>query len=916
MIGKKLAHYEITSQIGKGGMGEVYQAKDTKLGRDVAIKVLPQEFALDPDRVARFQREAKLLASLNHPNIATIHGLEESQGSTFLVMELVEGETLADRLKRGSIPVEEALRLALQIAEALEAAYEKGVIHRDLKPANIKVTPDDKVKVLDFGLAKAFAGDQADLNIEDSPTISVAATQKGIILGTAAYMSPEQAKGKSVDKRADIWAFGVVLFEMLTGKLAFPGDEISEVLASVIKGDSSLDLIPENIHPRIRETLSRCLQKNLKKRYADIADARYEIEQVLSDPHGVLVQTATVSKPERKLRVVLPWVSVIIILSIIISTQVVRYMELKTKESRPVSRFAYVLPQGQAFAEAGRPLVIISPDGKKIVYVANGQLYLRMIDELDARPIQGVENPGSPFFSPDGQWIGYWSQPDLRLKKIRIDGGTPVTLCEAEGNPGGVDWNTDGTIVFAQLGVGIMSVSAIGGTPELLVKQDDSVLVGPQILPDGKTLLFTILSNDGYQIAVQSLETGERKILAGGDGAYYLRTGHITYMVRNSLFAVPFDLTSLKTTGNPIPLDVDIFRMSISSPAQHAFSDTGTLVYLPEVTEASESKRALVWINREGSEEALGGGPDDYGEVNISPDGTRLALTITKDGNQDIWIRDLFRGTMRRYTFDKSLESAPRWTPDGHRIIFCSDRSGFDSIYWKATDDTGKEELLFSVPNKWIWPRSLSKDGNILLYVEAGGGSGNNIGMLSLTDENPSGKLLLQENYNDDYPQISPNGHWLAYQSDVSGRNEIYVRAFPNVDGGGKWQISNSGGNLPKWSPDGRELFFFSPPDRVMVASVEMEPTFTHGVPRLLFTGHFSDGDISPDGKKFLMVKTSDATSSRVVSPRQIIVVQNWFEELKQRGTGGLNYVSQLNQKVGYHIWWLPLFIMIDFFDR
>jgi serine/threonine-protein kinase len=425
-IGQPLGHYQITSQLGKGGMGEVYQAKDLKLGRNVAIKVLPGEFAQDPDRVSRFRREAKLLASLNHPNIAAIHGLEESGGTNFLVLELVEGETLADHVKRGPIPVEDSLKLGLQIAEALEAAHEKGVIHRDLKPANIKVTPDGKVKVLDFGLAKAFAGEQADLNLSNSPTLSNAATQQGVILGTAAYMSPEQARGKSVDKRADIWAFGCVMFEMLTGRIAFQGEDVSEILASVIKGDVKLELLPANIHPKVREVITRCLQKDLKRRYQDIGDVRYEAEQALADPNGVLVQPVA-TEPQRKLRTMLPWIAAALVLGAIIAGLAVWNLKPTLKPEPPhVARFEHYLTEDQQLIISNARILAVSPNGRQFAYCTSKGLCLRSTEELDVRLIAGaIENPLIPFFSPDGQWVGYLSNANSKLKKVAISGGTP-----------------------------------------------------------------------------------------------------------------------------------------------------------------------------------------------------------------------------------------------------------------------------------------------------------------------------------------------------------------------------------------------------------------------------------------------------------------------------------------------------------
>ncbi len=521
-IGKTLAHYEITSQLGKGGMGEVYQAKDLKLGRDVAIKVLPKEFAQDPDRVARFQREAKLLASLNHPNIAAIYGLEESGGTNFLVLELVEGETLADQIKRGPIPVEESLKLALQIAEALEAAHEKGVIHRDLKPANIKVTPEGKVKVLDFGLAKAFGGEQAETVLSNSPTLSVAATQQGVILGTAAYMSPEQAKGKTVDKRADIWAFGAVLFEMLTGKPAFPGDEISEILASVIKGDINLDLLPPNLHPRVREVLTRCLQKEQKKRYRDIGEAEYEIQLVLQDPGGVFVQPAGAVEPRLMLRRIIPWVLAAIVFSTIATG--VAVWHLKPSPPPPpkrVVRFDYELPEGLQFNRdpdgAVQYWFAVSPDGNQFVYSTTQGLYLRSMNTQGARHIAGTDQDSiHPFFSPDGRWLGYLYRTQKKLMKVAVSGGAPEVLCDAGGLYTTPRWDSEDTILYSDLARGIMRVSARGGAPEVLVKgsgiMKEGLPIYPQMLPDGQTLLFTNIAGgtdlNNYQIVAQSLKSG------------------------------------------------------------------------------------------------------------------------------------------------------------------------------------------------------------------------------------------------------------------------------------------------------------------------------------------------------------------------------------------------------------------------
>jgi serine/threonine-protein kinase len=889
MIGKTLAHYEITIQLGKGGMGEVYQAKDRKLGRDVAIKVLPKEFARDTDRVARFQREAKLLASLNHPNIAAIHGLEEAGGTNFLVLELVEGETLADRIKPGPIPVEESLKLAFQIAEALEAAHEKGVIHRDLKPSNIKVTPDGKVKVLDFGLAKAYAGDQKEPNLSASPTLSNLATQQGVILGTAAYMSPEQARGRSVDKRADIWAFGCVLYEMLTGRVAFRGEDVSEILASVIKGDVNLDLLPANLHPRVREVLTRCLQRDLNRRYQDIRDARYEIEQALTDPSGVLVQPVAIAKPRMKLKLGLTWVVAAVILSLIIGG--VAVWNLRPSELFEVMRFDYELPEGQQFSGLSYPALAISPDGKRFVYSTAKGLYLRSLGELAAKLIAGTEGRTSqPFFSPDGKWVGYYSPADSKLKKIDINGGAPVALCDAV--PYGVSWGTDGTIIYGGQPGDIMRISANGGAPESLVKTKSFLCAYPQMLPDGKSVLTTDVVPQ-LRIVVQSLKSGERKELFAGIAARYLSTGHIVYGLsnNNNLFAIPFDLDRLEVTGGAVPIVEGVI-----SPLHYAVSDSGTLVYIPGKTSAVPStQRTLVWVDRKGKEEPLSAAPNDYRVPRISPDGTKVALTIFAGGKFDIWIWDIVRETMTRLTFD-GLGNYSLWTPDGRRIAFA--KVGvtvglINNVFWKAADGTGEEEKLGSAQNRVLLPWSWSSDGNTLALFEldVAGGMNYDIGTLSMKG-NHEWRQVLNQKYIEFQPKISPDGKWMAYASDESGQLEIYVRPFPDVNKG-RWQVSTSGGSTPLWSPDGRELFYLQG-DAVMGVSTETEPTFKAGKPETLFRGTYvrlstNDGqpwDISPDGKRFLMIKPPASTGAvpTAAAPQpKINIVLNWTEELKQR---------------------------------
>jgi eukaryotic-like serine/threonine-protein kinase len=902
MIGKTLAHYEITNQLGKGGMGEVYQAKDQKLGRDVAIKVLPEEFAKDADRVARFQREAKLLASLNHPNIAAIHGLEEASGTNFLVLELVEGQTLADRIKAGPVPVEEALKLALQIAEALEAAHEKGIIHRDLKPANIKVTPDGKVKVLDFGLAKAFAGDQADLNpstsptLTRSPTLSDMATQQGVILGTAAYMSPEQARGKVVDKRADIWAFGCVLYEMLTGQATFQGEDVTEILAAVVKLGVNLDLLPANIHPKVREVITRCLQKDLKSRYQDIGDVRYEIGQALADPSGVWVQPIAAVKPRKKLRTLLPWIAAIILSGIIVGVVV---WKARTPEPPQVTRFVHYLTEGQQFANQAAPFLAVSPNGRQFVYCTSKGLYLRSMEELDIRLISSAnDNPTTPFFSPDGQWVGYLSLADNKLKKVSINGGPPVRLCDVSGDSVvGASWGADDTIVYGarEGGKGIMRVSASGGIPEMLIPRDKEIFYHPRLLPGGKSVMFTLGTNEGYKIVVQSLESRERKVLFKGDCAWYVPTGYIIYALDYDLYAVPFDLDTLQP-GAPIPVVEGLFRQRPSYAPQYAVSVSGALIYLPKAITAAATERALVWVDRMGKEDPLNLPPRIYHNPRISPDGKQVALDSEMGGSSSIWIWDLIRETMTRLTPDAVDDAVPLWTPNGQRIIFASSRRGRGSyeLYSKAANGTGEVEKIGSfLDSRYNFPCSWAdKNGStlILLNTKKGYEAESDIGMLSMEGKREM-KELLQEKYNELEPQVSPDRRYVAYQSDESGKGEIYVRSFPDVNKG-KWPVSTGGGSDPLWSPDGRELFYRNA-DAFMAASVKTEPTFSIEKPKVLFEGKYimyemgmrdlNPWDIHPDGKRFLLMKEGRSTASPAGDPRTITIVLNWLEELKQR---------------------------------
>ena len=770
--GTKLGHYEIGTLLGKGGMGEVWRARDTKLGREVAIKTLPEEFAKDADRLARFEREAKLLASLNHPNIAAIHGFEEDNGTHFLVLELVEGDTLADRLKRGAIPIEESLKLALQIAEALEAAHARGVIHRDLKPANIKVTPDGKVKVLDFGLAKAYAGDEADVSVSNSPTLSMAATQQGIILGTAAYMSPEQASGISADKRADVWSFGVVLFEMLTGRQLFTGESVSHVLAAVLRAEPEWGSLP-NLHPRIHLLLERCLEKKAADRCHDIADARVDIQRVLADPSGVLPQpVAEIVQAQPKSK--LAWVGAVA-LGVLMSAATV--WVVKPNAPGPVGRFSHVLPEDQNFTATGRPLVAVSPDGSKLVYVANGRRWMRAMDALESSSIPGTDvAPTAPFFSPDGQWVGYFSLADNQLKKIAISGGAPVTLAAAANPFGHPYWSTDDTIWWSQ-GDGIMSVSGNGGTAELVIEPwGDGLLLRPEILPDGDTLLFDVGTLATGEVWVQSLESGERKALFTGRAPRYVPSGHIVYELDGVLFAVPFDLSSLEVTGGPVSL---VEGLRADNVPHYALSSSGSLVYVPDPGGASASPDGLLsLVDRDGNTVPLDVGPAQYRSPRFSPDGRQLAVEIIDDsGQSDVWIYDLSGESQIRRLTQSGNNTRPVWTPDSERVTFGSDRDSSWGLYERPSDgSTVAERLTTADGDSEHYPESWAPDGTTLSFVETGGQA--SWDLWTFSRETGTSELFFGGPGNQFGSSFSPDGRWLAY-TDVRDPFGIRVQPFP-----------------------------------------------------------------------------------------------------------------------------------------
>jgi len=892
--GTRLGVYEVTAQIGEGGMGQVFRATDTTLSRHVAIKILPDAFASDPERLARFEREAKTLASLNHPHIAAIYGFEKSGGTHALVMELVEGEDMSQRIARGAIPLDEALPIARQIAEALEAAHEHGIIHRDLKPANIKVRPDGTVKVLDFGLAKAVdptAGSSAAAM--NSPTLSMHATQAGIILGTAAYMSPEQARGKSVDKRTDIWAFGVVLYEMLTGQRAFTGEEMSDVLAAVLRQDMDWGALPAATPSRLRRLLMRCLERDPRLRLRDIGEVRVEIDRAIAGAGDDTTEPRTTPTAPRGRTLVMG--SAAFVAGVAVTALVAwALMRPLPKTLRP-TRFALTPPASQALAvnNTDRNLVL-SADGGYLVYVAGPerQLMVRAIDALDAVPMRGVAGVRIPFLSPDGRWVGYFVDGELR--KVAIAGGPPVTLCPTIGAPRGASWGSDDTILFATSDptAGLLRVAAAGGTPTVVTTPDaargERDHLFPSVLPNGRAVLFTIASSNDEtaQVAVRDLTTGHTvTLIRGGSHAEYVAPGYLVYAVAGTLRAVRFDPETLGVLSDPVPV-VEGMTTRTSGAAEFSVSGTGALAYVPGG--ATNDGRSLVWVTRRGHEEPVVAAPTRaYTYPRVSPDGSRVALDI-RDQQQDLWIWDLARQTLTRLTDAPAEDQYPVWMPDSRSVIFTSARASVPNLYGQAANTTGTVARLTTNPTPQ-WPLSISPDGTRLIVREPGPTTGNDLRVLRLDPAAPLGtpggqtEPLLQRPFNEENGELSPDGHWLAYQSNESGRFEIAVRPFPDVDAG-HWTISNSGGTSPLWARSGRELFYLDGAGAMTRVPIHTAPTFSAGIPTKVFdTRYFNGGngrsyDVSPDGQRFLMIKASATEQAP-----SMVVVLNWLEELKAK---------------------------------
>ena len=870
-------------------MGEVYRATDPRLGRDVALKVLPEIFARDQERMARFEREAKVLASLNHPNIAGLYGFEESNGIRALVMELVDGPMLGQRIGEGAMSCEEALPIARQIAEALEYAHERGIIHRDLKPANIKLTGDGQVKLLDFGLAKALEGETGAEDSQNSPTLTAAATRAGVLLGTAAYMAPEQARGKRVDRRADIWAFGCVLYEMLTGRKVYSGETTSDILAGVIRAEPDWTAMPATVPRRIGELVRRCLQKDPKQRLRDIGEARIAIEAVLAGE----AETGAIAAPEqRPARGALPWIIAAAAIIVAIAVAGLYWGERRTEPQAPM-RASLLLEQavwGVFSANPGSP-VAISRDGSRIVFVGavpgkSPQLFLRPLDQQATVAISATEDASEPFFSPDAQWVGFFSNGKLR--KVPLSGGPATALCDAP-IPHGASWGSDGTIVYApNLGSGLMRLSSNGGAPQTLTtpdqKEHELSHRWPQMLPGNKAVLFTIQlttqsSYDEARIAVLSLATGKwQTVVDGGSYARYVAGGEIVYAHAGTLMAVPFDLAKLQVTSPAAPVQEGVITTATTSGgAEYDVSETGTLAYVPGT--AKPPALSLMWVDRQGKSKELPITPNTYSYPRISSNGKLMALQILAGGPQDLWIYDFARNTLMRLTF-ASGTSNPVWMPDSRRVLYRTRTPSF-SFRTRLADGSGGEEIVLGedVGDGNATPFSISPDGKSLLFGQHTPTGGVGLYVLAL-DGSRKVEPFLESTAAVTSAQFSPDGRWIAYMSSESGRDEVYVQPYPGP--GGKWMISTGGGWYPKWARNGREIIFRND-DKLMSVAVETQPTFKAGTQRLLFEdGSYvgrNDYDVAPDGEHLMMIKEKEAP----LNSKQLNVVLHWSDELKGR---------------------------------
>jgi len=890
MIGKTLSHFKITAKLGAGGMGEVYRAEDTKLGREVAIKVLPEAVATNPERLARFEREAKVLASLNHPNIAGIHQVEEADGVHFLVMELAVGETLSERITRGPIPIGEALPMALQIAKALEAAHEGGIIHRDLKPANVMVAPDGLVKVLDFGLAKALQPEsdaRADLSM--SPTLTAQMTQVGVLLGTAAYMSPEQAAGEVADRRSDIWAFGLLLAEMLTGSRQFEGKSVSHVLAAVLKDEPDLGRLDDDVPPGIVELIERCLRKEPKQRLQSIGDARVLLQEIGSEPSASAKPAQPKGAgPSRKWNRDLPWV----LFGLSTAGLVVALWLVDTDSLAPsaVVKAAILPPENTNFylASWNPGPAVVSPDGSKLAFSAQDEtgavrLYVQALDSDRAQALPGTEAATYPFWSPDSRWVAFFTDVDQTVKKIDTAGGPPITVCAAENGKGGT-WSRDGLILFApRADTGIHQVAAGGGEPTAVT----SITGGrhnshrhPRFLPDGRHFLYQARGDPQSESAVMvgSLDDGtSRELLASSTQAEYAR-GRLLFTRGDTLMAQPFDPDLLELSGEATPLAEEILTITGAAIAVFSASEPGLLAYL---TGGLDPGVTLEWRDRQGSSLGPLGDKAIFGPIALSPDGRQVAsVKFDSGGLGDIWLTEAETGLRTRFTFDTPSDFGLAWSPNSESLIFSTRRGARYGIHRKAVGGVGEMELLYESEQDMILC-SVSPDGRSLLFFSTSEGTNRDLWSWSL-EKGGETAVFRQTEADERCGSFSPDGRWVAYSSNDSGRYEVYVTPFPEP--GRRWQVSSNGGLFPQWRADGREVLYIQSDGQLVAVRVEAGADTLHvGQVQPFFRIHPPRPDgpnfaLAPDGDRILLWTNLQQQSDTVLN-----LVVNWPEDLERR---------------------------------
>ena len=895
--GTKHGPYEIVAPLGAGGMGEVYRARDARLHRDVAIKALPSSLSNDPERLARFQREARLLAALNHPNVAAIYGLEEAGGSPYLVMECVEGETLAAKLAAGPLPVEDALGVAVQIAAGVAAAHEAGVIHRDLKPANVMVRPDGSVKVLDLGLARTVEVSGSDPSL--SPTVTSGATGTGVILGTAAYMSPEQARGRPVDKRTDLFSFGCVLYECLTGQRAFPGETVSDSLAAILRAEPDWSALPSNTPAAIRRLLARALRKDPKRRLQDMADARIEIEDAIASPHAPTIEASAVASSRRATPLL--WALGGLVLGIAAMLARDRFLTATPTTASPPVRAVLPLPPAVELAPGGRPSFAVSPDGRTVIFRATEggvpRLYRRALEGIAAEPIAGTEGGFAPFFSPDGEWLGFFTS--IELKKVPLAGGAPIVLSRISPVTAGGAWGTDGYIVFTlTINDSLSRVSEGGGAIEPLfaldAKRGEHAHVWPQILPDGRGILVTIIRGVDFadfasaQIVVLEAD-GRRTVVVEGSTFARYAAGQIIFVRGGSVFRAPFDLSKLRVTGKPVPLAERIAIHSGTGVASFAMTSTGDLVYAagPPIPDRQSQ---VIRLDRRGVEQTLPLPNADYAHPRLSPDEKTLTVRKCERESCKLFLYDLERSVLSPFTSEPGGFFNPVFSPDSRRLAYSGFTIGAPTLFVKNTDGSGKAERLTNAPTVERglaeFPNSWSPDGSVIAYVVVGNLVGKTKGVFArdIWLVSPDGKRQARPWFESPHTEIaaafSPDGRWIAYVSDESGRNEVYVRPFPGP--GGRFQVSSNGGAEPVWTRGGSEILYRRGAEFV-AAEVRTEPDFAVTGSQVLFSADYTRGGREDAPVEYAASKDGNTIYvTRPVPPAkanyELAIVTNWLQ--------------------------------------